>query len=797
MAQMMNSGLFGDAIKRREDPELLTGQGKFTGDIDLPNQLHMAILHSPHAHALIKSIDTSAAMQLPGVVRVVVGADVADKIMRLPIVMNPAGAEAHFPPHPYGLPGGTLVLATDRARYEGEWIAVVLAETREQAYAAVPAIKVEYEVLPSVTSAQEALKEGAPQLHDEAPGNLCMHVAFGDKAAAEAAVNSAEVVVRQKIHIPRQIHNTVETRATLARYDAATGDYTMWTNTQMPHANKFVISGLVLGIPYNKVRVIAPNIGGSYGSKGYIYQEGPLMLFLAKELGRPIKWVDTREGLARTTVHARGQDPEVTLAGSRDGKINALMITNYAALGAYSVQNGPAAPSVLTGRSTAGSYVIPHPFYEVYLAFTNTVMVGPARGAGRMEAEIMIERIVEMFGREIGMDSAEVRRKNFPTPDQFPFDNGLGFTYDSGNYEGALNRALEMADYDQIPARKAEARQRGKRLGVGIASYTTIAGVGPSGRMGKEGLLGSTWASALLRIHQTGDATLVTGAQPHGQGQVTTFSQVVTQALGIAVERVEVIHSDTLGVPYGQGSYGSRSFSVEGVAVHQATQVIKEKALKVGAHMLEAAVEDVIFQDGKVQVKGVPEKSKTLQEIAQALWLAWDLPPGMEPGLETTAYFDPTEFNYPFGSHVAVVEIDEQTGFVDLVRYIGVDDVGNVANPGVVEGQMHGSIGFGIGPALMEEVLYDDQGHLVTENFQTYAVPRPSQMPTYELDRTVTPTPINALGAKGAGDVSQPAVAPAIVNAVLDALSDLGVRHLDTPVRPEKVWRLMQQGVTA
>jgi len=789
----MGTGIFGAPIKRREDPAFLRGEAKFTADLSLPGMLHMAILHSPHAHARIKSIDTSAAAQMPAVVRVFTGADLVGKMMPLPCIWKPGGVESRFPPHPYGLPGAQTALATDRVRYVGDWIAVVLAETREQAYEALSAIKVEYEPLPVVTTAEEALKEGAPQLHDTVPGNLCAHVSYGDKATAEQAVQSAEVVIRQKVHIPRQIHNPIETRASIGTYDPENDSYTLWTNTQIPHGNRFLISSLVLGIPYNKLRVIAPHIGGAYGSKGYLYQDAPLILVLAKEVGRPIKWVDTRQGLPRSTVHARGQDAYVTLAGQRDGTITALMVTNYVNLGGYPATNGPGAPTALTGRSVSGSYAIPHPFYEVYLAFANSVMIGPARGAGRMEAHLMIERMVDLFAREIGMDPAEVRRKNLVRPDQFPYENGLGWTYDSGNYEAALNRALEMIGYNEVAAWKEAARQRGKRLGVGMASYTTVAGVGPSHRMGREGMIGSTWGSAILRVHQTGDVTLITGCQPQGQGQVTTFSQVIAEELGVPIDRIEVLHSDTFGVPYAQGSYGSRSFSVEGAAAYQAAQQIKEKACKVGAHLLETAEADVIYTDGKVQVKGVPGRSKTLQEIAQALWYAWDLPPGVEPGLETTEYFDPPEFNFPFGSHVALVEIDEQTGQVDLVRYVAVDDVGNVGNPRVVEGQMQGSITFGVGQALMEEAVYDQNGQLLSDSFQTYAVPRPSQLPTYELDRTVTPTPLNPMGAKGAGDVSQPAVSPAIVNAICDALADLDVRHLDIPVTPEKIWHAMQK----
>jgi carbon-monoxide dehydrogenase large subunit len=788
----MSTQVLGASINRREDPVFLTGSGKFTADLELPDTAHVAILHSSEAHAKIRSIYTDAASQMPGVVRIFTGADIADKMRPLVCIWKPAGVESHFPPHPFGLPGAQTALATDRVRYVGDWVAAVVAETRQQAYDALSVIQVDYERLPVVTTAEAALREGAPQLHDSVPGNLCAHVEYGDRAVVEKAIQDADVVVRQKMNIPRQLHQAIETRSTITQFDPATQEYTLWTNTQIPHGNRFMICNLVLGIPYNSLKVIVPNIGGSFGSKGYLYQDAPLLLVLSKEVGRPLKWVDTREGLSRSTVHARGQVPFGTLAGSRDGKITALSVTNYVDLGGYPATNGPGAPTVLTGRSVTGAYAIPHPFYEAYLAFANTVMLGPARGAGRMEAIFIIERLVDMFAREIGMDPAEVRRKNMVRPDQFPFENGLGWTYDSGNYERALDRALEMIGYSSIPARKAEARKRGKLLGVGIGSYVTIGGVGPSPRMGREGLIGSTWATAVVRVHETGDVTVITGCQPHGQGQITTFSQIAAQELGSPIDRIEILHSTTHGVPYAQGSYGSRSFSVEGAAIYEAAQLIKEKAIKVGAHLLKVSESEVSFVDGKVQVNDHPEQAKTLAEIASVLWFAWDLPPGVEPGLEATSYFDPPDFNFPFGTHIALVEVDEETGAVDIVRYVGVDDVGAVGNPKIVEGQMHGNIAFGIGPALMEQVVYDDQGQLLTANFQTYPIPRPSIMPEFELDRTVTPTTVNRMGAKGAGDVSQPAVAPALVNAICDALSDFGVRHLDIPVTTEKIWRAMK-----
>lgn len=788
--------ILGAPIQRREDPGFLRGEAKYIADLTLPDILHVAILYSTHAHARIKSIDASAATAMPGVVRVFTGAD-TEHLMPMPCVWVPAGVESHFPPHPSGiLPGAQTILAKDRVRYIGDQVAVVVAETRQQAYAALPAIKVDYEPLPVTVNAEEALKDGAPQLHETAPHNLNTYLSHGDKAATEQAIANAEVVIKRRIYNQRMIHNALEPRGSIGHYDADTGQYTLWTNTQIPHANRFLISQFILGIPYNKLRVIVPHIGGGYGSKGYVYSTEPLVLFLAKELGRPVKWVDTRWGLARSTVQARDQIEDVTLAGTRDGKITALSCTGYSNLGAYPATNGPGAPLVLIGRSITGAYAIAHPFYEVYTVYTNTVPVGPIRGAGRAEAIFLIERLVDIFAREIGMDPAEVRRKNMVAPDQFPYENGLGWTYDSGNYQAALDRALAMIDYDHIAARKSEARQRGKRLGIGIGSYVAVAGVGPSARMGREGLIGSTWASVHFIVYPTGEVSITTGAQPHGQSHETTFAQIAAETLGLDINQIKILHSDTEGTPYGQGSYGSRSFSVEGAVVYKAAQQIKEKACRVAAHMFQIPVEEIIYEAGKLFPKGAPDRAKTFREIALALWLAWDLPAGMEPGLEVITYFDPPDFNFPFGTHIALVEIDEGTGEIDVVRYVAVDDFGNVGNPMVVEGQVHGNIALGIGQALVEQAVYDSNGQLLTDSFLMYAMPRATHMPSFEVDRTVTPTPHNPLGAKGAGDVSNPAAAPAIVNAICDALADLGVTHIDMPVTPEKIWRAIREGST-
>jgi aerobic carbon-monoxide dehydrogenase large subunit len=794
-----SENIVGASIKTKEAPSLLRGEAQFVADISLPEMLHAAILRSPHGHALIKSINTGVASAMPGVVRVFTAAD-AQGLMPLPVVWVPQDVESHFPPHPSGIvPGSQPVLAQDRVRFVGEQVAVVVAETRQQACDALDAIKVEYQPLPVVLDGEEAVKEGAPQLHDAVPNNLAFHAGYGDRAATEEAIANAEVVVKQRITNQRLIANTPETRGSIGQYDPTTGEYTLWTNVQPIYPVRLLISSYVLGIPYNKLRVIAPNIGGSMGSKGYLFPDAPLVLFIAKELGRPVKWVDTRTGFARSTVQGRDHVDYVTIAGTKDGKITALLCSGFSNIGAYPVINAPGQPRTLIGRSITGAYDIQNPFYEVSVVFTNTVQVGPLRGSGRAEAIYMIERMIDLYAREIGMDPAEVRRKNMVKPDQFPFQNRLGWTYDSGDYPATLDKALEMVDYSGFAAKKAEARHRGKRLGIGIGSYVVVAGVGPSAKMGQEGLVSGTWGTANLVVQPTGEVVLTTGAQPHGQSQETTFSQIVAQELGVPVETVQVRHSDTKGALfYGQASYGSRSMSVEGTAVYKATQMVKEKARTFAAHLFKANVDDVLFESGKVFLKYAPDKAMLpLQQAAFLMWLAWDLPEGMDPGLQATAYFNPKEFNFPFGTHVAVVEIDEATGKVDLVRYVAVNDFGNVVNPKVVDGQTHGNIAFGIGQALFEETIYDANGEILTDSYSTYPIPRATDMPAFELARTVTPTQSNPLGARGAGDVSNPPVAPAIVNAVCDALSDLGIRHIEMPLKPEKVWRAMQNARTA
>ncbi|WP_037601169.1 xanthine dehydrogenase family protein molybdopterin-binding subunit [Streptacidiphilus rugosus] len=789
--------VLGVASDCREDPQLLRGEATFIADVELPRMTHMAILGSEHAHALIKGIDTSAAEAMPGVLKVVTAADFAN-VMPLPCIWIPGGVESHFPPHPYGLPGSRPLLSGDRVRHVGDQIAAVVAETAWQAHAALKAIRVDYELLPVVTRADDAIAEGAPQLHEAVPGNLNAYWTCGNKEATERALADAEVKVELDLVNQRTINSPMEPRGAVGHYVAATDDYTLYASTQGPHNHRFLLAALVLGIPFNKLRVIAPTVGGSFGTKGYLYPDMALVLLLSKMLGRPVKWVDTRTGLMRSTVQGRDHRQHVTLAGTRDGRITGLHCTSYANLGAYPSTIGPGVATALMGRSISGMYQIPAAFCEVYVAFTNTVPLGAQRGSGRAEATFLMERLVDRYATEIGMDPAEVRRKNLVPNDAFPYENGLGWTYDSGSYRENFDKALELAGYTDMDERKAEARGRGKRLGVGIACYVAICGVGPSTRMSQEGMLGGTWESSNIRVHPTGEVSATVGSASTGQSHYTVYAQVVADELGIDPAQVQVMEADTLRAPYGQGTYGSRSFSMAGPSLALTARKVKEKMRRAAAALFQVDVDKVVYgEDGVIFVQGEREtQSKTFADLAMALWYGWNLPPEIEPTIDETTFFDPPDFNYPFGTHVAVVEVDELTGQTEVVSYTAVDDAGFVGNPTIVKGQIEGSIVHGFGQALMEQAVYDEQGNLVTADFRNYALPRAADVPFFQLDRTETPTPHNPLGAKGAGEIATVPPAAAVVNAVVNALADLGVQHLDMPLTPEKVWRqLNPEGV--
>ncbi len=779
--------IIGSRIKRREDPRLITGEAKYLEDIQLPGLLHAAILRSPHAHAKIKSIDTSKAAKHPGVVAVYTGKDFAD------VNPMPCAWQAGKVKNNVNTP---RVLEIDRVTFTGAGIAVVVAEDRYTAQDALELIHVDYEVLPAVVDAEKATKAGAPQLHENAPNNIAVEWTCGTQDATDRALKEADVVVKQRMINQRLIPTPMETRGCIAQYQAATEEWTVWMTSQAPHVMRLLMTAFVFGVPETKMRVISPQVGGGFGAKIFLYPEYCLMAALSRKIGRPVKWMETRSENYIATTHGRDHITEIEVGAKRDGTITALKVNTYANLGGVLSTIAPGIPTTLYGRMLSGTYRIPNIFCHVYGVYTNTGMVDAYRGAGRPEATYVIERAVDLVAHELGLDPVAVRRKNFIPPEAFPYDPVIlnGLKYDSGQYEKALDLALKMLGYENFRKEQAEARKQGRYLGVGFSSYVEICGVAPSAWIGLpgEGWGAGLWESANVRVHLTGKVVVTTGSQSHGQGHETSVAQVVAGELGISVDDVIVQHSDTLGTPFGYGTYGSRSTAVGTVAVYNSLQKIKEKAKLLGAHMLEAAPEDVVYEDGKVFVKGSPDQSKTIQEIAGAAALAYSLPPGMEPFLDNTSYYDPPNCTFPFGTHICVVEVDKESGEVKIKRYIAIDDVGKVINPMIVEGQVHGGIVQGVAQALWEGAVYDDNGQLLTGSLMDYAIPKADFFPTFETDRTETPTPVNPLGVKGAGETGTIASTPAVVNAVVDALAPFGVKHMDMPVTPPKIWRVLQ-----
>ncbi len=785
-AETMPTRLVGQAIKRREDPQLITGQGRFLDDIKLPGMTHACVLRSPYAHAKIKSIDTSKAKAHPGVIAVFTGEDMLD-LNPLPCAWQAGRVKNNV--------NTPRVLAVGEVHFAGDAVALVIAEDRYTARDACDLIDVEYEPLPVVVDAKKATEPGAPQLHDNAPNNIVMEWEAGDKAKADAAIAAAEVVVHEQIINQRLIPTPMETRGAIARYEPATGEFTLWTTSQAPHVMRLLLTAFVFGIPETKLRVISPNVGGGFGQKIFCYNDMAFTMWAARKIGRPVKFVEDRSENYKYSTHGRDHITDVEIAGNRDGTITGLRVTTYANLGAYLSTIAPGIPTTLYGRIITGAYRIPAAHVKVYGVYTNTAMVDAYRGAGRPEASYLIERMVDRFAAEIGMDPAEVRRKNFIPPDAFPYDNGLGLLpYDSGNYEAALDKALEIVGYADFRRQQEEARKQGKYLGLGLSSYVEICGVAPSKWIGLpgEGWGAGLWESANVRVHLTGKVVVTTGSLPHGQGVETTFAQIVADELGVPYDDVVIEHSDTAGTPFGYGTYGSRSLAVGGTAVYRSVAKIKEKAKKIAAHMLEANPDDMVYEHGRVYVKGSPDRAKTLAEIALQASVAYDLPEGMEPFLDETSYYDPPNCTFPFGTHIAIVEVDPDTGIVDLKRYVAVDDCGNVINPLVVDGQIHGGIAQGVAQALYERAVYDENGQLISGTLMDYAVPAAHMLPPFETARTVTPSPVNPMGVKGAGEAGTIASAQAVMNAVIDALSPFGVKHMQMPATPENVWKAIR-----
>jgi len=794
----MATDVLGTPVKRTEDPKFITGKGRYLDDIKLTGMVHMAILRSPYAHANIKSIDTAAAKAMPGVLAVIVGADIPYN--PLPMAW-PAGGSSGVQNN-VNMP---RVLATDDVKWTGEGVAAVIAETPELAVDALEAIKVDWEPLPTVVDAEKATQPGAPQLHENAPNNIVFNWLVGDKAGTDAAIDSAEVVVRQRIVNQRLIPNPIEVRGDIGWYNPGTDEYTVWMSSQTPHIQRLLLTAFVTGIPEHKVRVIAPDVGGAFGTKIFCYADMALVMFASKAIGgRPVKWVESRRENYQSTIHGRDHITYLEIGGTRDGEITGLRVKTYANLGGRLSTIGPGIPTTLYGRVLSGPYKFPNVHCEVIGVYTNTTFVDAYRGAGRPEATYVVERAMDLFADEIGMDPAAIRRKNFLPNDAFPYDNPSGLYtavngekvyIDSGNYEPALNKALTMVDYYKLDEKREEARKRGKLLGVGLSTYIEICGVAPSKWIGAvgEGWGAAMWESANLKVHLTGKIILTMGTSPQGQGHETTYAQIISSELGVPMEDIIVQHSDSQGTPFGYGSYGSRTSSVGSTAAIKAAGKVREKAKRYAAHMLEANVEDIEVDGANYRVKGSPDKVKTIQEIAFAIDLGFSLPDGMEPYLDETAYHDTPNCTFPFGTHIAIVEIDEQTGKVDLVRYVAVDDVGNKINPMIVDGQLHGGIAQGVGQALWEGAIYSDDGQLQSGSMMDYAVPRASWFPNLELDETVTPSPVNPLGVKGVGEAGTIASTAAAANAVIDALSPLGIRHLDMPYTSQTVWRAIQE----
>jgi carbon-monoxide dehydrogenase large subunit len=781
----MAERVFGSSIKRREDPRLITGEGKFLDDIQLPGMLHAAILRSPYAHARIKAIDTSKAASLPGVAGVFTGQDFSD-LPALPCAWQAGGVNNNV--------NTPRVLEIDRVTFTGAGVAVVVAEDRYIAEDALGLIDVDYEPLPVVIDAEKTTQPGAPQIHENAPNNICMDWTCGDQEATDKALADADVVVRQRLINQRLIPTPIDGRGAIAQYFPASEEFTIWMTSQDPHIMRLLMTAFVFGIPETKMRVIAPNVGGAFGTKIFLYPEYCLMAALARKLNRPVKWMETRKENYVATTHGRDHITDIEVGAKRDGTITSLKVKTFANLGGVLSTIAPGIPTTLYGRMLSGVYKIPNIFCQVLGVYSNTGMVDAYRGAGRPEATYVIERAVDLVANELNMDPVDVRAKNFIPPEDFPYDPAgilAGLKYDNGEYRKALDKALQMLDYQAFRREQEKARQEGRYLGVGFSTYVEICGVAPSAWIGLpgQGWGASMWESANVRIHLTGKVVVTIGTQPHGQGHETMAAQIVADELGIPVDDIIVQHSDTLGTPFGYGSYGSRSAAVGGVAVYNSLQRIKEKARRIGAHMLEADVDDVVYEDGKVYVKGSPDQAKTIQEIAGAAALGYDLPQGVEPFLDDTAYYDPPNCTFPFGTHIAIVEVDPETYQVDLKRYIAVDDVGMVINPMMVEGQIHGGVAQGVAQALWEQAVYDENGQLLSGTLMDYAIPKAHFLPNLELDRTETPTPVNPLGVKGAGETGSIASTPAVVNAVMDALSPLGIKHLDMPLTPERLWR--------
>ena len=779
----MTTRIFGSGIRRREDPRLITGQASYTDDITLPGMVYAAILRSPYAHANITSIDTSEAKCQPGVLAIYTGADIEGHLNPIPCAWLIPDSNLITPDHP--------AIAKDKVRYVGDAVAVVVAESRYQAEDALEHIDVDYEPLDATINPKASTQDGAPQVHDDVPNNIAFKwtVAGGE---IDEAFEKADVVVRDTINLQRLIPNAMEPRSAIAQYVAPTGNLTLWGTSQNPHIARF-LSSVVTGVGEHKVRVIAPEVGGGFGSKIPYYADEAITSFCAMQLGVPVKWTETRSENYQATIHGRDHVEEIEMAATNDGEILGLRTTVYAGLGGYLSTAAPGVPTILHGLMYSGAYHIPAIYGDVYGVFTNATPVDAYRGAGRPEATTLVERLVDLVAAETGIDPLEVRRRNLIEAFEENQDVSTGIVYDSGNYEATLDKAAEHIGYGALREKQEAMRAEGRHIGIGVCSYVEICGLGPSQVAGAVGFQGGLWESAIVRFHPTGKVHVMIGSSPHGQGEETTFAQILAGELGVPVDDVDVIHGDTDNTPMGWGTYGSRTTAVSGAAIAIASRKIKDKAKTLAAHLLEADAADIEYDDGKFFVKGSPDEHKTIQDIALMANVAWDMPEGMEPGLEASAFYDPPNFTYPFGTHIAVVELDRTTGHIELKKYVAVDDCGVQINPMIVEGQVHGGVVQGTGPVLWEGAVYDEDGQLLTGSLLDYAMPRADNFPDIEVLSTTTASPHHPLGVKGIGEAGTIASTAAVYNAAMDVLRPLGVNTVDMPLTPTKVWQAINQ----
>lgn len=767
----------GARVPRREDPRLLTGRGTYVDDIRLPDMLHMKILRSPHAHARITRIDAALARTLPGVVAVFTGEEARPLTPALPA--PPMLPDLKIPEH--------YPLATGKVCAVGEGVAAVVAVDPYVAADALALIEVVYEPLPAVVDPEAALAADAAVIHEEFGDNVAFRFRLG---AVDDTFGGADLVVRQRMENQRLIPNAIEPRGVVAEYRRGDDRLHVWMSTQGPHLIRTQLASM-LDMPENQIRVVAPDVGGAFGAKLNVYAEELLAIVLAKRLGRPIKWIEERSEHMVATSHGRGQVAYLEAGAKRDGTVTALRLRIIADLGAYHHVLTPIA-AFQTAALITGCYTIAALEVDLTGVFTNKTPTDPYRGYGRAEAAYYIERVMDLVARQLHMDPVEVRRRNFIPPERFPYMNPFGHTYDSGDYDRTLSRALDMLGYERFRQEQERLRQEHRYLGVGLSTYVWRAGF-PSVSIppGMEFLRGG-WEGAAIQIDPTGTATVRTGTSPHGQGLETVFAQIVSDCLGLPIEDIRVVHGDTDIVQYGMGTMGSRSLSNGGSAVLLAAEELKKKAIRIAAHAFQVTPEEIVYENGRMYSKSFPARVVTIQEVTRLAYHGADLPAGTPPGMEATRFFDPPNFTSPFGTHICVVEVDADTGDVKIVRYIAVDDCGRAVNPTIVEGQIQGGVAQGVGQALLEAAAYSEDGQPLAGSFLTYAMPTSTVLPVLEMDRTETPTPVNPLGAKGVGEAGTVAAPPAVVNAVVDALAPFGIAHIDMPLWPEKVWRAIQ-----